>query len=141
MPSSGADIETVRQILLSTPSVKVGAVHGSLSFKLRGRMLACAAIHKSAEPNSLVVALDKAQRAARIAGDPALYISDHYAEYDVVLLRLDLVSRRSLRTLLEDAVRFVSTRPVAKRLRAVAASADKRVPVVAARRRGSATAK
>ena len=141
MPNGGADVELVRQILLSTPSVKEGAVHGSSSFKLRGRILACPAIHESAEPNSFVVSIDKTQRAALIAGDPAFYILDHYAEYDVVLLRLSRVSRRSLRNPLEDAVRFVSAKSVEKRLRAAATSAKKTGSVAAARRRRPASIK
>lgn len=135
MPNSGASIDLVRQILLSTPSVREGTIHGYPSFKLRGRIVACSAIHKSAEPNSLVVSIDKSQRAALIAGDPALYIADHYAGYDVVLLRLSGVSPESLRTLLESAIRFVSSGPAAKRPRAAAATAEKLRPAATARRR------
>lgn len=140
MPNSGASIELVRQILLSIPSVREGTIHGVPSFKLRGRIVACPAIHKSAEPNSLVVSIDRSQRAALIAGDPALYIADHYAGYDVVLLRLSCVSQKSLRALLDGAVRFVSNRSAARRPRAAATMVKKSSAAAVRRRRPKPTA-
>jgi hypothetical protein len=123
------DLELVRTVLLAHSTVREGTIHGAPSFKLRGRIIACPAIHKSAEPDSLVVTVDKRQRAALIADEPAaLYIVDHYAAYDVVLVRLPRVNPKSLRDLLDSAVGFVSSRPAVKRLSSKTAAVKKRRP-------------
>ena len=52
-------------------------------------MFACVAINKSAEPNSLVVRMDMAQRDLLIEEDPATYyLTDHYVDYPAVLVEL-----------------------------------------------------
>ena len=73
-------------------------------------MLACQAIHKSAEPNSLVVRMDMDQREALIAEAPdTYYITDHYKPYPSVLVRLSKVSPDALRDLLQTSLRFVTS--------------------------------
>jgi len=127
MPAGNADLEFVREVLLAHPTVREGTIHGAPSFKSGSRIIACSAIHKSADPDSLVVSLDKSQRAARIAGDPAaLYVVDHYANYDVVLVRLSIIGRKSLRELLNGAVAFVGSGPLRKRPRVKRAVAKRR---------------
>lgn len=129
------DIDEVRQLLASIPEVREQTLHGSVSFKLHGKILACEAIHHSAQAHSLVVSIDKARRSVLMASEPALYISDHYARYDVVLLRLADIRRAALRALLEESVRFVNTRSATKKQRSTTASGLKRKSDVTARRR------
>jgi hypothetical protein len=45
------------------------------TFKLGKRLVACLAIHRSAEPGSLVVRTDFEQRAALLTADPETYTS------------------------------------------------------------------
>ena len=80
---------------------------------MHGKMFACVAINKSAEPDSMVVRMDTAQRDLLIEEEPATYyLTDHYVDYPCVLVRLSRVSPASLSDLLRGAHRFVSeTRP------------------------------
>jgi hypothetical protein len=77
--------------------------------------LACLASNRSAEPGSLVVRVDFDDRAELLAADPNIYyVTDHYAGYDAVLVRLSRVNSELLRDLLGMAYKFV-TRKVASR--------------------------
>jgi hypothetical protein len=92
------------------PDVEVTTTWGAPTLKVRGKMLACVAINKSAEPNSMVVRMDTAQRDLLIEEDPATYyLTDHYVDYPCVLVRMSRVSTDALRDLLQGALRFVST--------------------------------
>ena len=77
------------------PDVEVTTTWGAPALKVRGKMFACVAINKSAEPNSMVVLMDAAQRDLLLEEDPATYyLTDHDVEYPCVLVRL---SRAELR--------------------------------------------
>jgi hypothetical protein len=118
MPKSKIDFDTVRKIGLALPGVEASTAYGSLALKLGGRLMACLAIHKSAEPGSLVVRIDFDQREALIAEDPnTYYLTDHYVNYPSVLVRLSRIDADALRDLLGAAWRFV-TAEASKRKRA-----------------------
>ena len=69
------------------------------------------ASHKSAEPNSLVVMVDFAEREALIEDAPdTYYLKDHYVNYPCVLVRLDRIRLDALRDLVAGAYRFVSAK-------------------------------
>jgi hypothetical protein len=90
------------------PDVEVTTTWGAPALKVRGKMFACVAINKSAEPNSMVVRMDMAQRDLLIEEDPATYyLTDHYVDYPCVLVRLSRVSPDSLRDLIRGAHRFI----------------------------------
>ena len=73
-------------------------------------MFVCMATHKSAEPNTLVVKMDFAQRDALIEEAPeTYYLKDHYVNYPCVLVRLSRVQPDALRDLVQSAYRFVSS--------------------------------
>jgi hypothetical protein len=77
---------------------------------VRGNLLTCLAIHKSAEPESLAVRIDFDQRAGLLAEEPeTYYLTDHYVDYPVVLVRLSQIRIDQLRDLLGSAWRFVTT--------------------------------
>ena len=72
-------------------------------------MFVCIASHKSAEPDTLVVMMDIADRDALIAEDPdTYYLKEHYVGYPCVLVRLRHVRADALRGLVIGAHRFVS---------------------------------
>ena len=74
-------------------------------------MFACPAIHSSAEPGTLGVRVDFAQRDELLAADPATYyVTDHYVDHPVILVRLSRVHPDALRDLVATGHRFVSER-------------------------------
>ena len=110
-PRTTITFDTVRQLGLALPDVEVSSAYGSPALKVRGRMFTCVAINKSAEPNSLVVLVDFAQRDELIAAEPdTYYLTDHYVNYPCVLVRLSHLHPDALRDLLRMAWDFASTR-------------------------------
>lgn len=110
------DFSTVRKIGLTLPGVEEGTTYGSPALKVRGKLLACIAIHRSAEANSLAVRIDFRQRDELLAADPATYyLTDHYVNYPCVLVRLSRIHRDGLQDLLGMAWQFVSARAPCRR--------------------------
>ena len=109
MPAAIVTFDTVRKIGLALPDVEEGTMYGSPALKVHGRLLACLAIHKSAEPESLAVRTDFDERAALLAEDPeTYYLKDHYANHPVVLVRLSRIRVDQLRDLLRSALRLIA---------------------------------
>ncbi len=116
MPKKIIDFDVVREIALALPGVEEGTIHGAPSLKLRRRLLACPALHESAEPNSLVVRIDADQRADLIAAEPSVYyVTDHYKRYPMVLVRLSSIDRGALQDLLEKAWQSATSKKKARR--------------------------
>ena len=93
------------------PDVEVSTSWGAPALKVRGRMFACRAINKSAEPDSLVVLIDFEQRDAMIAADPdTYYLTDHYVGYPCVLARVARLHPDALHDLLLTGWRYVTSR-------------------------------
>jgi len=110
------DFDLVRKLGLELPDVEEGTMYGAPALKVRGRLLACKASHKSAEPGSLVVRQDFDDRDALIADDPRVYyVKPHYLEYPSVLVRLALIERDALRDLLRSAWRAITASAPARR--------------------------
>src|SRR6185437_960419 len=106
----------VREIGLALPDVEDSTMHGALALKVRGSLLACMAINKSAEPGSLGVRIDFDQRDALLAEAPkTYYVTDHYVNYPMVLVRLSQVHVDELRDLLGSAWRFVTSKKSVRR--------------------------
>src|SRR5947208_13512953 len=104
MPRSAIDFETVRKIGLALPGVEESTAYGSLALKVRGKLLACVPAHRSAETGSLAVRIDFDHRAELLAAAPDVYyVTDHYLNYNAVLVRLSRVTLDVLRDLLRMA--------------------------------------
>jgi hypothetical protein len=100
--------KTVRELGLALPGVEEGTTYGSPALKVRGKMFACMATHRSAEAESLIVQVGFMERDQLIAADPdTYYLTGHYLNYPVVLVRLARVHRDALRDLLEMGWRFI----------------------------------
>jgi len=111
MPRSTIDFDTVRKIGLEFPGVEESTAYGSPALKVRGKLLACIPVHRSAEPGSLVVRIDTNDRAELLAAAPdTYYVTDHYVGYDSVLVRLSRVTPDILRDLLGMAWKFVTAK-------------------------------
>jgi len=112
MPKKPVDFDTVRKIGLALPGVEESAAYGSPALKVNGKLLACKAINRSAEPGSLMVRVDFDDRAELLAADPDVYyVTDHYVPYNAVLVRLSRVRPDVLRDLLGMAHKFVTRDP------------------------------
>jgi len=106
--SRTSSFKTVESFGRTLPDVEVTTAWGQPALKVRGRMFACMASHKSAEPNTLVVMMDFGDRNALIEDDPGTYyLKEHYLNYPCVLVRLSRVHPDALRDLIAGAHRFV----------------------------------
>ena len=110
MPHSSS-FKPVASIGCTLPDVEVTTTWGQPTVKVRGRIFVCIASHKSAEPNTLVVMMDFADRDALVEDDPGTYyLREHYLNYPCVLVRLSRVRADALRDLITGAHRFVSAK-------------------------------
>lgn len=109
MPRSTINFDTVRKIGLTLPGVEESTAYGSPALKVHGNLLACIPIHRSVEPGSLAVRVDFGDRAELLAAAPDVYyVTDHYEEYNAVLVRMARVTPDVLRDLLGMAYKFVT---------------------------------
>jgi hypothetical protein len=99
----------VRKIGLALPGVTESTAYGFPALKVRGKLLACLPANRSAEPDSLAVRVDFDDRAELLAAAPDVYyVTDHYLEYNAVLVRLSRINADALRDLLATAYTFVT---------------------------------
>ena len=111
------DFDSVTQIGLTFPGVEESTAYGQPALKVGGKLLACLPSHRSVEPGTLVVRVDFADRAQLLAEAPDVYyLTDHYVDYNAVLVRFSRVNAGVLRDLLGMAYKFV-TRKVARKSR------------------------
>jgi hypothetical protein len=107
------DFETVRNLALTLPDVKDTSTVRGLSFKVRGKLFACKAIHRSAEPGTLLARVGSVERDRLMAEHPSVYyLTAHYQEYECVLVRLASINHKGLQEVLERAWKFVTSAPV-----------------------------
>lgn len=108
LPRDAVTFDDARAIGAELPGVTATTDELGTALKMRGEILACTAIHKSAEPESLMVRVGFERRDALLAESPdAFYLAAHYEPYPVVLVRLARVSRTHLGALLKEAWEFV----------------------------------
>ena len=108
--------DTVREIGLKLPNTEEATAWGTPVLKRDGRIFAGVPIHKSAEPNSLMLSVGFAERDEMIEEQPDIYYTAaHYENYPCVLVRLPCVDRAALEDLLRMSHRFVTTAPAKRR--------------------------
>ena len=109
MARKTVDFDTVREFARAIPGVVESTAYGSPAIKINGKLVACLAIHRSAEPGTLAVRVSFEDRAELLEADPqTYYLTDHYVNYPSVLVRLSRIQTDTLRDLLRMAVRFVT---------------------------------
>ena len=128
MPA-GLTFNDVRKIGATLGGVDVGTAYDSPCLRVNKKMIACIAINKQAEPNSLMIRMPVDQRDALIAEAPDVYyLKPHYENYPCVLVRLAKVHRDALRDLLQGAWREASAtkprRPALARAKRTSARGD-----------------
>lgn len=95
--------ETVRELALALPGSEESTSYGTPAFKVRGKLF----VRLRPEGDAVVVRIDKDERTMRMRADPnAFYLTDHYAPYPWMLVRLAAVRQDDLAELLEDAWRL-----------------------------------
>jgi hypothetical protein len=100
-----AAFEEVRRIALALGNVEEGTSYGTPAFKVGGELFV--RMHQDGE--SLVVRTDFEQREELMASDPeTYYITDHYLNYEWILIRLSRVHPDALRDLIRMAWRLAS---------------------------------
>jgi hypothetical protein len=101
-----AAFEAVRRIALALEKVEEGTSYGTPAFKVSGALFV--RMHQDGE--SLVVRTDFEQREELMVADPeTYYITDHYLNYEWILIRLSRVQPDALRDLIRMAWRLAST--------------------------------
>ena len=98
--------ETVRQMALSLDNVEEGTSYGTPAFKVGGVLFA----RLREDLDSLVVRMDFEPREELMAADPeTYYITDHYLNYQWILVRLGRVHPDALRDLVRMAWRSAAS--------------------------------
>lgn len=115
-PRRKVDFETVRKVAHQLAEVEDSTSYGTPSLKVRGQLLACIAINKSAEPGSLMIRVPFDRRDELIAEAPDIYyVTDHYVSYPSVLVRMSRVHPDALKDLLSMSLTFVANKKTVKK--------------------------
>lgn len=105
------NFKAIEALVKDLPRVERGTSWGAAALKVDGQMFACVPTNKAAEPNSLAVRLDFADRDAMIEDDPdTFYLKPHYVDYPCVLVRLERIHKDALRDLLHAAYTYVANK-------------------------------
>lgn len=111
MGTASTGIDSVFEVGRKLPDVTESPYYGARALKLNGQMVACTPVNKSAEVNSVVVAMNFERRAALLKKSPSIYyITDHYAPHPSMLIRLSKISRAELERTLRIAWEFAASR-------------------------------
>jgi hypothetical protein len=107
MRKTNAAFRRVRRLGAKLEGVEEGTSYGAPALKVRGKMFACIAVDKSAEPDTLAVRMSFLERDLRLQAEPDVYyLKPHYVNYPCVLARLGKISDDALRELLEAGWQF-----------------------------------
>jgi hypothetical protein len=92
--------DTVRRMALALPNVSEGTSYRAPALKVKGKLF----VRLREDLDAIVVRMPFDRREELIAGDPDTYfITDHYREYEWVLVRLNKVPADALPDLLQTA--------------------------------------
>ena len=101
-------VSRVRALTATMPNVEEGTTFGFPAFKVGGKTFAWFPKKKEVEPGTLGVRVSILDREHLIAAEPSrYYVTLHYHDYPSVLVRVDLLSDKQLRELLESGCEFI----------------------------------
>jgi hypothetical protein len=104
-PARGISYGDVSTLALKLPDVEEGTSYGTPALKVRGKLMA----RLKEDGQTLVLLTTFADRTRLLAADPnVFYLTDHYANYPMMLIRLPHIDRALLAELLAEAHRLVS---------------------------------
>ena len=102
----GVTLAALRKIALALPGVEEGTSYGTLAFKVRKKLMA----RLREDDVTLVVKSDWDERDTLMETDPkTFFITDHYRDYEWVLVDLARVSHATLADVLEGAWRRLAS--------------------------------
>jgi hypothetical protein len=106
---------TVCEIGIAFPRAQQARYYGMPALKVDGEVFVVQTSHRSAEPNSISVAVGFKRRDELIASEPRVfYLKRHYQPYPVALVRLHCITREDL----DSLVRFAYDAVLSGRVRA-----------------------
>ena len=92
--------DTVRQLALALPNVQERTSYGTPAFYVKRKLFA----RLLEDGDSVVVKIDPRDRERRMQADPqTFFITPHYLNYPMMIVRLSRVDIADLRELLADA--------------------------------------
>jgi hypothetical protein len=101
--------EQVREVALAWPGMADSRSYGTPSLKVHGKFVA----RLREDGATVALRIDVLERQERMVADPAaFFITDHYANYPAVVVRLAKVKRRDLAELIEAAWRDLAPKRV-----------------------------
>lgn len=96
---------TVLRLALALPGTEESTSYGTPAVRVKGKLF----VRLREEGDVIVVRIERAERAMRMRAVPgAFFITDHYANYPWMLVRLDAVNAGELEELLIDAWKLVA---------------------------------
>lgn len=102
----GAAYKRVCDIALKLPGVEESISYGTPSLKVKGKIMS--RLRTEAE-GALALRCDFLDRHILLQADPdAFFLTDHYLNYPMILVRLDKVRRSAIPDLIERAWRMVA---------------------------------
>jgi hypothetical protein len=106
--STSTAFDIVRELGLAFPRAKETRYYKLPALEVDGEVFVVQTSHRSADPNSLSVAIGFQRREKLIADTPRVfYLRPHYQNYPVALVRLDQIDRLELSEVLRSAYNTV----------------------------------
>ena len=100
-----ANFDTVRELALALPNVEDGGDASAPALRVKGKLLAWL----RDDPEILAVKTSPINREYLLRADPKVFfMTDHYRDYPIVLIRLSRIGRQQLAEVLEEAWRQVA---------------------------------
>jgi hypothetical protein len=94
--------DDVRKLALKLPNVEEGTSYGTPALKVKKKLF----VRLREEGDVIVLKMPFDQREAMMAEDPEkFFITDHYLNYEWVLVRLTKIDKHAMRDLLQGAYR------------------------------------
>jgi hypothetical protein len=101
----GIALDTVRKLACALPGVEEEGSAAVPAFKVKGTLFAWF----RDDPNVLAVKVNPINRPYLLQAEPAIFfLTDHYRNYPIVLVRLPRIGRQQLAEVLEEAWREVA---------------------------------
>jgi hypothetical protein len=100
--SSATDIATLRKIALSFPGVEEGTSYGTMAWRVRKSFIA----RVKEDGESIAIRMEFGEREILMEGEPkTFFITEHYRNYPMVLIRLNRVHADELKRIFGNAWR------------------------------------
>lgn len=108
-----SSFDLARKLALALPGVVEGTSYGTPGFKVAKKLF----MRFREDNETLVIKIEPHQRTLRMKVDPeSFFITDHYAGYDWMLVRVAIVDAEDLAELIDEAWRLVATKKLIEEL-------------------------